>query len=66
MPNWYPQGWLGAPAGDRVSAMLAWEHATIQPKHALPFGASYTAVESTLELADLFSFFNPFPGRHGP
>ncbi len=66
MPNWHPQGWLGAPAGDRVSEMLAWERATIQPKYALPFGASYTAVESTLELADLFSFFNPFPGRHGP
>ena len=67
MPNWYPQGWLGAPAGDRVSTMLASKRTTIQPKHALPFGASYTAVESTLELAGLFSFFNPFPaGRHGP
>ncbi|MFO0960053.1 MAG: hypothetical protein U0800_21895 [Isosphaeraceae bacterium] len=60
MELWYPLGWTEGNDAGRFRELVGWEHATLQPKHGLPFGVEYTKTVGTSELYDFCFFFAPF------
>jgi hypothetical protein len=64
LPIWEPLSWQERGSGDRVRELMEWEHRTIQPKYAIPYGAQYTLTQGVAELYDYWFFFAPFHGFH--
>jgi hypothetical protein len=63
---WAPRRWFRQSAPDRAEDTYLWEKDTIQPKHGLPFGITYTINEGTLEPYDYWWFFAPFYANATP
>jgi hypothetical protein len=67
MPIWSPLGWQSIPSKDRVFELVKWEHDTVQPKHGINNGITYTYTMGVAELYDYEWYFNGFPWRiHDP
>jgi hypothetical protein len=62
MRAWSPAGWSATGSDQRLRDLLRWERDTLQPGFGVPLGISYTvASESSIEDADYWPFFQPFP-----
>jgi hypothetical protein len=64
MPIWEPLAWQERPSSTRIRELMEWEHRTIQPKYAIPYGTQYTLTQGVAELYDYWFFFAPFHGNH--
>jgi hypothetical protein len=60
LPQWEPPAWFQRGSPDRVADFVRWEHATLQPKYAVPWGLCYTLTLGVTELYDYHWFFEPF------
>jgi hypothetical protein len=64
--SWVPPKWMTQSDPGRAEEVYRWEKDTIQPKHGLPFGITYTINEGTLEPYDYWWFFAPFYSNTTP
>ena len=53
----YPNGFALLQSPGRLREVIAWEHNTLHPLHALPLGLEYTLVQGIIESDDYALFF---------
>jgi hypothetical protein len=66
MPPWYPSAFFTHRSQDRIAEIVAWERATLQPSHGIPFGVDYAFVPGVLEPYEFVWFFRPMLRRLDP